>query len=188
MKKNEENNEEAIHYIKMAADKGCTKAMFNYYTIISKSNEDDEEVDLYLRKAAFKGHTKAMYEYASILLKNNDNRSFLDSLQFLKNASDKGNINAIYLYCTAPISKNILNYENNMKFKYESSQNKYEIDWHQKKSAKYLKIAANLGYLEAIKIYANKLYNGIDVEKNIEEAVMYYKIGSEKDDADCIYN
>ena len=62
--------EEAGRYCKLAADKGHTRAMFNYGKMLSEGRGvpvNETEACRYYKMAADKGHRKAMNKYTHIL-------------------------------------------------------------------------------------------------------------------------
>lgn len=59
---------------------------------------------------------------------------------------------------------------------------------NKEEAAKYYKIAADNGQINAMNNYALMIDNGEGVKMNKEEAAKYYKIAADKGDINAIYN
>lgn len=113
---NNEENEEALKYFKLAADQNHAEAQYrlaiineddklmkkaadnNYpeamYEYSHRTSNENEQI-AYLKLAAIKGVTKAQYEYGEYCYSNDDLEK---AAQYLKLAADKGHTAAILLY------------------------------------------------------------------------------------------
>ncbi|KAK8837661.1 hypothetical protein M9Y10_036195 [Tritrichomonas musculus] len=60
-----------------------------------------------------------------------------------------------------------------------------DIPNNKEESAKYMKMAADLGYKDAFFQYAHCLQYGIGVPEDLKESIRYYKMGADKGDEKC---
>lgn len=170
--KSNSNEIKGSQWIKLSADKGYSKALYYMGTLmeIDKSNEDnvvfhDDESIQYFKRAAYEGHTESMNKYGCKLLKllqrspNVENKD--EVIRFLKKACDKGCLESMNEY------GKLITEENS------------GAHYNPKEGARFVKIAAENGYANAMASYARLLKYGKGVAVNINEAVRYYKMGIE---------
>lgn len=208
---------EGMIYLKIAADKEYSKALFDYAQILRrygepvlsilnidyKSNNDnqnynfDDYVKFCLKKAADKGVTGAMNEYSIYFSNSND-----EILSYLKKSSDKGNIYSMYNYALT-----LLEYPEFQKeaVKYirisanngnQYSMGKYGemlisgngiVPFDLKEGIKFLKMAIDGGNEDAMHQYGKMLVNGEGVAIDIEEGIKYYKMSIEKGNSNAMF-
>ncbi len=166
----------AADYYKKAADKGNVESMLRYAKIMFVNDRigNKRETIKYYTKAAKEGSTRAMVELATFYTDNpkKAEKYYLDAI-------DKGDAEAMYNYSV----------------QLSNPTDRKDIITDKEKSLHYCKLAADSGHIEAIKVYANMLYNGDGIEQNKAMAAEYYKEAAEREDipsmrlyADMLYN
>ncbi len=146
----------AADYYKKAADKGNVESMLRYAKIMFVNDRigNKRETIKYYTKAAKEGSTRAMVELATFYTDNpkKAEKYYLDAI-------DKGDAEAMYNYSV----------------QLSNPTDRKDIITDKEKSLHYCKLAADSGHIEAIKVYANMLYNGDGIEQNKAMAAEYYK-------------
>ncbi len=151
----------AANYYKKAADKGNVEAMLRYAKIMFFNGRigNKRETIKYYTKAAKEGSTRAMVELATLYTDNprKAEKYYLDAI-------DKGDTEAMYNYSV----------------QLSNPTGRTDIITNKEKSLHYCKLAADSGHIEAIKVYANMLYNGNGINQDKVKAAEYYKEASEE--------
>lgn len=185
------NENKGIELIKMAADKGHAKSLYDYASYLNDINKkipyynNPESVNC-LKKAADLGNVSSMDLYASVIILKGDENLMKKALQLIQKASIRGNIFSMHIYGLLLIQGQRVkpnpilglkyvkiaadNGVNDALFQYGTL-----IENHNKQEAiKYYKMAIDQGHPSAMHRYANMLSSGDGVDKNIEEAARYY--------------
>ena len=153
------NVSEAMKFFKMAADQGNSLAQNNYALLLKNSymanTAELQEALKYFKMASDQGNYNAMNNYA-LMLKNGEGtmQDISEATRLFKIAADKGN-NKFAMH----------NYALIIRDEYRDFQT----------SAKYSKMAADLGEVNAMNNYGAALKQGIGVEKNEKLALSYFK-------------
>ncbi len=92
----EQNIEEAVHWCRIAADKGLPSAQYSMGVHHYKMQEYEEEVEWYL-KAAEQGHSMAQNQLGNCYRKGRGvEKNYKTAICWYKKAADKGNRYALY--------------------------------------------------------------------------------------------
>lgn len=204
------NKEEALKYFKMAADKNSTDGLY-YYALMLKNGEGVDKPDLKQALQLFKQVSddeekpEAMLEYALLLINEDADigapHDKEKALEYLKNAADKGNIDAMYNYASILFNdakekeikeEAIKYYKNSAEKGHLNGMNEYALisdnkDIDDKLIAKYFKMAANFGCIDAMYNYGWALFNGVGVAANSEKALRYFKKAADFGHVDAMY-
>ena len=176
----------AGEYFKKAVDLSESGYAYRYYTDYLRRHEKVDEMDKYLELGAKAGDDQCEFNYGLDLhLKEKDD----ESMKYLKSSAEKGNVDAMNLLASIVIGKDP---EEAMKLLKEAIErgclpamfnyanyaynNKFPALKDAKKEAfHYMKMAADQHLELAVKAVANWLFMGDCCEKNVDEALKYFK-------------
>lgn len=161
--------EKAATYFKMAADNGYASGMRMYGRMLKKGEgveKDGVKAAYYFKMGADNGNVKAMNNYAAMLEDGDEIPRNMDEAEYYhKLSADNGDVNGMSNYAT-------LYY---IKAEYEKLRKPIKAAEYYKKAAEYYKYAADEGQAKSMELYARMLENGEGIEKNIDEAIKYYR-------------
>ncbi|KAK8876526.1 hypothetical protein M9Y10_006742 [Tritrichomonas musculus] len=196
-----ENNSESFKYFKAASDLDDHPSMFYCGVFLEKGigvPVDLAEANKYLKKAADSGYLDAILTYIVNLCNGNGiEANMKEAFKYAQIGADIGNMTCLFLCINYlrkmnnPDDKDLLVHyykrgvergdENSIIFLADmiiSDGDKIKMD--KEEANKYFKIAADIGFLPALKQYADNLYEGNGIEMNKEEAFKYYKLAANK--------
>lgn len=180
-----ENKLLSFHY--SAADLGGAKALRDLGVFYKEGIEVEKDINKsikYFKMAIEEGDIHAAYLLGDLLC-NGDEESkleidLIEGNKYHENAADHRGENAIY-YCILNIifndemsTKKLVKYlEMGVDFQNKDIMYGLILHYDEKKTAKYIKMSADLGCEKAILKYAEFFETGFVVEKNLEEAKRY---------------
>lgn len=183
--------EEASRLYTITADIGHIDSMLSLGKILMNGNKADKERGAtYLKKAADKNDVEAMYLYGLALSKGEDVPSnHKESCKYFQMASDKGHLDAMYNYGMNLLNGNGIDIDISeaTRLLRKSARKGHPLAMYnygillkddKKKSAKYLKKAADKGIKEAMAAYGKMLLTGDGIPINIEKANHYIEMGT----------
>jgi len=164
LKKNK--SREAAHYLRLAAESGHIEAQFLCGKLLLQGNgvkQDHQKASVFFKHAADSGHHEAQLFCGKLLTEGvSVEQDLLKASYYLKMSADSGNGEAMYeLAQILPdgIAANDL-----------------------------LRSSAETGNVNAMFNLAYNLDKGIGEEANIEKAIYYYKLASDKQNPDAMCN
>lgn len=158
--------QEAISFLKKAADAGLPEAMVNYGVFLI-DHQNGNEAGTYIKRAAEQNNLLGLYYYANMLpLGTIQDETYLEKLEYYKKAAEGGNVNAmVQLGMQMRNLSNTIVQHNSM--------------------LQMFKQAAELGSIKGMIYYALSLEKfGYNHQPDPKLAVQYYKKAADLGDSD----
>ncbi|KAK8881338.1 hypothetical protein M9Y10_004073 [Tritrichomonas musculus] len=167
------DRDEAVRYLKMAADKGEASAMYSYAKMLFSGDGvkmNKAEAARYFRMSAEKGNSSAMYSYAKMLFSGDGVKmNKAEAARYFRMSAERGNDRAMN--------------------KYGAMLRRGDgVRQDKKEAVKYFLKSIDLGNRTAMNSYAVMLRDGDGIAENKQLAAKYFRMSIEHGGDYAMYN